>query len=641
MNMKKIILIITLLATTSIHTQNSDIIKITTSASGITKEIAVQDALRSALEQSYGSFISTKTNIKNDELINDEIVSITNGDIHKYEIISEFIVDGRYNVTVESEISLNQINTFKKQIGESATKFDGALFGVKIKLQEINEKSEKTSLENLFVSLYNIYSESIDITLDNYAEPKIISNTTNYAIDFEVGLAYNSNIITFNNHLTKSLKSIAMNETENKLYSSLGKPTYSVILDGEYYYFRNNDSMYRIVDFLNSVITQNYFHYELSDNDEKLFDPYEIRRRRNSYDKDSYNKKKKQLLAQSAKFVGNTSLSWESQRNSFYIPGIYISRSNPRDYEIRQLNSSDAKYFTKNSIGWDSYDRGNKCFRSKNYSDCKKFNYIMHFVSTSTPFTYIEEGIINSRNPWSDGNVLIKEYYMARYSPSYRNEKYSEKFGEIFDFIPLFKINRKNDIGLRVINSSLDPIIVQTFIPKGANKTVSEYRLWNPNDLGNRKFFKIDESKGPFKLTDDPFSDKSYITAGTAIVSLDYKLYQRSYEGYSYNYTNTYSYNSVNSDLSNIKLSKKKKQELKRIINTPNKTKASNLNSLIRYLSADFTNQWNIHRKIMIDPYAKTTSVFKITLRFSKEKLSNISEFKLEKSTDTWDHRYK
>jgi len=644
MNMKKIILIITILATTSIYTQNSDIIKITTSASGITKEIAVQDALRSALEQSYGSFISTKTNIKNDELINDEIVSITNGDIHKYEIISEYILDGRYNVTVESEISLNQINTFKKQIGESATKFDGALFGVKIKLQEINEKSEKTSLENLFVSLYNIYSESIDITLDNYAEPKIISGTTDYAIDFEVGLAYNSNILTFNNHLTKSLKSIAMNQTENELYSSLGKSTYRVILDGENYYFRNIDSMHRIVDFLSDVIYQNYFHYELSDNDETLFDAYEVSRRTNSLKKDRYNIEKQQLLGQSLKFVKSFDRNG-SQINSFFIPGIYISTSNPRDYEIEKLYNSDAKYFTRGNISSGRYYRGDKCYRSNNYSGCEKFKYIMHFVSKSSPFTYIEEGVINSRKPWLDGNILIQEPYTDRWNrTSIRNVKFSEKYGQIFDFIPLWKINGKNDIGLKLVDSSLDPIIVQSFIPKGSNTTVSEYRLWNPKAFDATKAaFKIDESKGPFVLTDDLFSGKSYILAGYTPVNLDYKLTQRTYEGryYQGGWKNEYSYNSVNSDLSNIKLSKKKKQELKRIINTPNKTKASNLNSLIRYLSADFTTKWNIHRKTSVDPYAKTTSVFKITLQFSKEKLSNINEFKLEKSVDTWNHSYK
>ena len=114
--MKRNLLIISLLITTSFFTQNNEVIKITTSASGITSEIAIQEALRSALEQSYGSFISTKTNIKNDELIDDEIVSITNGDIHKYVIISENVLEGRTNITVESEISLNQINTFKKQV---------------------------------------------------------------------------------------------------------------------------------------------------------------------------------------------------------------------------------------------------------------------------------------------------------------------------------------------------------------------------------------------------------------------------------------------------------------------------------------------------------------------------------------------
>tara|TARA_B100001939_G_scaffold168013_1_gene144887 strand:- start:1935 stop:2231 length:297 start_codon:yes stop_codon:yes gene_type:complete len=90
MNTRKIILIILILVTTNFTAQNNDIIKITTSGSGFTKGAAIQEALRSALEQSYGSFVSSKTNIKNDELINDEIVSITNGDIHKYEIISEF-----------------------------------------------------------------------------------------------------------------------------------------------------------------------------------------------------------------------------------------------------------------------------------------------------------------------------------------------------------------------------------------------------------------------------------------------------------------------------------------------------------------------------------------------------------------------
>ena len=121
--MKKIILIITILATTGIYSQNSDIIEITTSASGITKEVAIQDALRSALEQSYGSFISTKTNIKNDELLKDEIVAITSGEIHDYEVVSETKIESGYAVTIVAKISKSVLNNFVTLLTEIVVAF--------------------------------------------------------------------------------------------------------------------------------------------------------------------------------------------------------------------------------------------------------------------------------------------------------------------------------------------------------------------------------------------------------------------------------------------------------------------------------------------------------------------------------------
>ena len=41
-------------------------VEIMVSGSGVTKEAAVNNALRSALEQSYGTFVSTSTNVLND-----------------------------------------------------------------------------------------------------------------------------------------------------------------------------------------------------------------------------------------------------------------------------------------------------------------------------------------------------------------------------------------------------------------------------------------------------------------------------------------------------------------------------------------------------------------------------------------------
>jgi hypothetical protein len=45
--------------------------------------------LRSAIEQAFGAFISSKTEILNDNLVKDEIVSVSNGNIQKFEVLSE------------------------------------------------------------------------------------------------------------------------------------------------------------------------------------------------------------------------------------------------------------------------------------------------------------------------------------------------------------------------------------------------------------------------------------------------------------------------------------------------------------------------------------------------------------------------
>lgn len=648
--MKRNLLIISLLITTSFFTQNNEVIKITTSASGITSEIAIQEALRSALEQSYGSFISTKTNIKNDELIDDEIVSITNGDIHKYVIISENVLEGRTYITVESEISLNQINTFKKQIGEKTTKFDGALFGVKIKLQEINEKSETISLENLFISLKNIYSQSLDISINDYSEPKI-NSIGKYVIDFDIKLEYNRNIITFNNHLTNSLQSIAMNETENTSYSSLGKSSYPVILNGKSYYFRNNSSLYRITDFLNRMMKQNYFHYEISDGNETLFDPYELIRLKDELDKDPYmssKRDKQSLLIKSGKYVNGGSygpeMTWSRKDNDFYIPGIYIASKSKEHL----LTTGAAKFYKINSI--DNLYKYN-CNKKNNYK-CNPFTSLMHFSSEiSEPFVYEESGIINSRNDWNDGNVIVngREMYLDyNGNPRWKTFKYKfkDRHYEIKDFVSIWDINKKKEIGFRVVNLSMDPIIIDIL-----NPTKKDYKSKESNLRQSYKFMiqnpKSVEStvlnNNEFYINNEINFEKIYNI--TNPLTIDYELVERTNNGGYDHYrggqyrgtTNEYSYVLIKNDLSNLKLSKKKKQLVKNSMNDFfSSINTNNLKALKHYLKASFDREFMGYLSESLIPYNITSQFFRLKLVFSKEKLSQISEFKLEKSKHTW-----
>lgn len=109
---------------------------------GATKDVAATVALRNAIAEVYGVFISSNTVMLNDELIKDEIVSITNGNIRMYEIISEEYINGQCHVVVKAAITVQKLISFCKQKGISEVAIDGASFLMNKKLKEINEQNE-------------------------------------------------------------------------------------------------------------------------------------------------------------------------------------------------------------------------------------------------------------------------------------------------------------------------------------------------------------------------------------------------------------------------------------------------------------------------------------------------------------------
>ena len=100
----------TLLFITTIFAQ--DVVSIVTSGDGPTKDQATTAALRNAIEQAYGAFISSNTKFLNDELIQDEITSVAQGNIQEYSIISSIETKNGYNVTTKSTVSLGKLTSF-------------------------------------------------------------------------------------------------------------------------------------------------------------------------------------------------------------------------------------------------------------------------------------------------------------------------------------------------------------------------------------------------------------------------------------------------------------------------------------------------------------------------------------------------
>ena len=84
MTLKQILAIIALcMATCALWAQNE--VSLVVSGEGQDKEEATLKALRSAIEQAYGTFVSANTTVLNDQLVVDEIVSLSSGNIQKYE----------------------------------------------------------------------------------------------------------------------------------------------------------------------------------------------------------------------------------------------------------------------------------------------------------------------------------------------------------------------------------------------------------------------------------------------------------------------------------------------------------------------------------------------------------------------------
>jgi hypothetical protein len=224
--MKKIIFILSLFSCLSIaaHAEDDKTVTLTVSGTGATKEVATQNALRSAIEQAFGVFISSKTEVLNDILVKDEIVSVTNGNIQKYDIVSEVqIPEGGTAITLKAIVSVTKLTSFCESKGITV-EFKGGLFAADIKNQILNEKSEVEAVQNLCKVSQQLLNNSFDIYL-NVSDPISIPNDSiNFLIPINLKYVSNHNINILYYNFISTLKQLSMCADEVVEYKSLNKP---------------------------------------------------------------------------------------------------------------------------------------------------------------------------------------------------------------------------------------------------------------------------------------------------------------------------------------------------------------------------------------------------------------------------------
>ncbi|MEI7422420.1 MAG: hypothetical protein WCK18_10010 [Prolixibacteraceae bacterium] len=263
---------------------------LTVSGSGKTQEEAKQNALRNAIEQAFGAFISSNTQILNDELLKDEIVSVSSGNIQEYMVISEVQTpDGNWSNTVKAKVAVDKLTSFCKNKGLNV-EFKGSLFSLNIKQQALNDQNELTVIENAVKVVHEIFDKSFDFEVQA-GEPiqsvnpsKASAQRGNAGIAWKIALfisvKVNNNISIASDYLYKTLDGLSLTASEIENYTNLNKSvtpfafeafgyqnssqidkkikknkknTESPTALSNVFYLRNENSLYCIIDCINYI----------------------------------------------------------------------------------------------------------------------------------------------------------------------------------------------------------------------------------------------------------------------------------------------------------------------------------------------------------------------------------------------------
>jgi TonB family protein len=251
-----------MLFTNRVNAQDADkTVTLVVTGQGKTPDEAKQSALRSAIEQAFGAFISSKTEILNDNLVKDEIVSVSNGNIQKFEVLSESkLPDASYSLTVKAIVSIDKLTSFVESKGVSV-EIQGGLFAINIKQQLLNEQREAKAICNITSVLHQFLQRAFDYQISSENPKSVDGGSTEWIIPNTVTITTNSNYTASAEYLIKNLAIIGLNNTDIENYKKLNKNVFPITIAYNKkvgtYYLRNKSSY----DNINYILTGNYKEY--------------------------------------------------------------------------------------------------------------------------------------------------------------------------------------------------------------------------------------------------------------------------------------------------------------------------------------------------------------------------------------------
>jgi hypothetical protein len=247
--MKQFFLIVALALSINAYAQDADkTVTITVSGSGKTQEDAKQSALRSAIEQAFGAFISSKTEMFNDQVVADQMASVSSGNIKSLSILNESqLPDGSWGVILKAVVSVDKLTSFVEAKGISV-EIQGGMFALNIKQQLLNEHGEINALSEMVGLLHEPMQNSFDFDIKSSDPISLDERSNNWEIPLVVTATANKNMDFCASYCINILQAISLSSDEVISYNKLNKTVFPITINyngvSKNFYLRNRLSYY-------------------------------------------------------------------------------------------------------------------------------------------------------------------------------------------------------------------------------------------------------------------------------------------------------------------------------------------------------------------------------------------------------------
>lgn len=227
--MKKIFIFFFMLAGMMTAIAQVDDVTLVVSGEGATKSEATTNALRSAIEQAFGVFVSANTEILNDELVRDEIVAVSTGNVRKYKELGSVVKpNGLTEVTLSATVSVKKITSYAISHGSNA-EFAGATFAANMKLRALNRKNSEEAIEHLFRTIHELGDDIWE------CEIKVGDIKSNGEVPVTLKYYANEKAKALCNIIRETLKSLSVSNEEVEMMKKAGEKYYSYSPGGNFY----------------------------------------------------------------------------------------------------------------------------------------------------------------------------------------------------------------------------------------------------------------------------------------------------------------------------------------------------------------------------------------------------------------------